>query len=162
MKELMAMVSASILLLGGILAHHVAGNQIATSQSLLGFASLAILLSLILATQELTETRLFFAVFIAQNGAHFLLGSSSQNSLTMFFAHAVTGVISYAAINKGSTILDSLENFLLFLYSIFAPKIEIVGSLNAHKPLWVCIPYFSNSKEFIYSHSQSLRAPPIQ
>ena len=161
MKVVRAALGSSLLLLGGILAHHLSGSSIASFTSISSFLILSLLLALLLIDEEISDTKLFAAVFIAQNGAHFLMGGSMHESLSMYFAHTIAGVLTYIAINKGSEILASIETFLLFLYSHISPHAIFIPRWNLRKTVWAFTPYLPSFKDLAHNATLSLRAPPL-
>jgi hypothetical protein len=161
MKLARAALGSSLLLLGGILAHHLSGGSIASFTSISSFLILSLLLALLLADEEISDTKLFAAVFIAQNGAHFLMGGSMHESLSMYLAHTIAGVLTYIAINKGSEILASIETFLRFLYSHISPHAIFIPRWNLRKAVWAFTPYLPSFKDLAHNATLSLRAPPL-
>lgn len=161
MKLVRAALGSSLLLLGGILAHHLSGSSIASFSSISSFLILSLLLALFLLDEEISETKLFAAVFIAQNGAHFLMGGSMHESLSMYLGHTIAGVLTYVAICKGSEILASIESFLHFLYSHISPHAIFIPQWNLQKAVWAFTPYLPSFKDLAHNATLSLRAPPL-
>ena len=95
MKLARAAISSSLLLLGGIFAHHLAGGDVASTQNLTTFFLLNVLLALLLTKEEISEGRIFLSVFIAQNSAHFLLGGAIHEPISMYVAHTIAGLATF-------------------------------------------------------------------
>ena len=161
MKLARAALSSSLLLLGGILAHHIAGSSVASLTSILSFVILSLLLALLLVDEEISDSKLFAAVFIAQNGAHFLMGGSMQESFSMYLGHTIAGVFTFIAINKGSEILASIETFIRFLCSHISPHSIFIPQWNLQKTVWAFTPYLPSFKDLAHNTRLSLRAPPL-
>lgn len=160
MKLARAAISSSLLLLGGILAHHLAGGEISPTQTLISFFLLSTLLSLLLTQEDLTEGRIFLTVFIAQNGAHFFLGGAIHEPVLMYIAHAVAGIATFYVISKSSLILTGFSNLIQQLAQAIVLPTAFQKISITSKPAWICTPYFRSFKELAHSASYSLRAPP--
>jgi hypothetical protein len=160
MKLAKAALGSSLLLLGGILAHHFSGSSIASFRSISSFFILSLLLTLFLLDEEISDTKLFAAVFLAQNGAHFLMGGSVHKPFSMYFGHTIAGVLSFIAINKGSEILASIDSFVNFLYSNISPNAIFFPQWKGLMTGWAFIPYLLSFKELAHNATLSLRAPP--
>jgi hypothetical protein len=161
MKQARAALGSSMLLLGGILAHHFSGSSIASFRSISSFFILSLLLTLLLLDEEITDTKLFAAVFLAQNGAHFLMGGSVHEPFSMYFGHTIAGALTFMAINKGSEILAYIDSFVSFLYSNISPPAILLPQWNRLKTGWAFIPYLPSFKELAHNATLSLRAPPL-
>ncbi len=161
MKLVRAALGSSLLLLGGILAHHLSGSSIASFSSISSFFILSLLLALLLLDEEISDTKLFAAVFLAQNGAHFLMGGSVHESFSMYLGHTIAGALTFFAINKGSEILASIDSFVRFLYSHISPHAIFFPQWNRLKTGWAFTPYLPTFKEQAHNATLSLRAPPI-
>jgi hypothetical protein len=160
MRLVRAYLASSQLILGGVLAHHLAGSAVASTQSLASLILFSCALSLLLSNEEITEGRLFFAVFVAQNGSHFLLGGSTHNTVSMYAAHTVAGVISYQTIAKSAVLLQSLSDCSKFLASKFFPKLISTAELEIDLPSWTFTHYLPAFREQAHFSALTLRAPP--
>jgi hypothetical protein len=160
MKQARAALGSSMLLLGGILAHHFSGSSIASFRSISSFFILSLLLTLLLLDEEITDTKLFAAVFLAQNGAHFLMGGSVHEPFSMYFGHTIAGALTFMAINKGSEILAYIDSFVSFLYSNISPNAIFLPQWKGLMTGWAFIPYLLSFKELAHNATLSLRAPP--
>jgi hypothetical protein len=160
MRLVRAYLASSQLILGGVLAHHLAGSAVASTQSLASLILLSCALSLLLTNEEITEGRLFVAVFVAQNGSHFLLGGSTHNTVSMYAAHTVAGVISYQTIAKSAVLLQSLSDCSKFLASKFIPSLISTAKLEIDLPSWTFTHYLPAFREQAHFSALTLRAPP--
>jgi hypothetical protein len=161
MKLVRAALSTSLLLLGGILAHHLSGSSVSSFGSISYFFILSLLLALLLLDEEISDTKLFAAVFIAQNGSHFLMGGSVHEPFSMYFGHTGAGVLTFIAISKGSEILASIDSFVRFLYSHISLNTFFFPQWNLQKTRWAFTPYLPSFKELAHNATLSLRAPPL-
>lgn len=161
MKLARVALSSCLLLLGGILAHHLSDNSVASISSISSFVLLSALLALLLLDDHVNEYKLLTAVFIAQNGAHFLLGGSVNESISMYLGHTIGGALTFFAINRGSEILASIESFLAFLYSRISPLHISHSKWKSPEKSWTFIPYLSCVKELFHNTTHLLRAPPL-
>lgn len=160
MRLVRAYLASSQLILGGVFAHHLAGSAVASTQSLASLVLLSCALSLLLTSEEITEGKLFLAVFVAQNGSHFLLGGSTHNTLSMYAAHTVAGVISYQAIAKSAVLVQSLSDCSKFLASQFIPRLISTTTIEIDLPSWTFTHYLPAFREQARFSALSLRAPP--
>lgn len=160
MKLARAAISSSLLLLGGIFAHHLAGGDVASTQNLTSFFLLNVLLALLLTQEEISDERIIFSVFIAQNSAHFLLGGAIHEPISMYVAHTAAGVATFLAISKASQILSCLTHLILMIAEVIVlpPRFSKASIASTHT--WSCTPYLQSFKELAHSRSYSLRAPP--
>ena len=154
-------VAAMLLLLGGIGAHHLAGGEITSSNSLMQFVLIATLVALALRGEEISETRLFFAVFAVQNLTHFLLGGANESSLLMALSHTIFGVISYQLILQSSQILNGLSSLYQSLRRTFLPKTFTFSLQVAEQITWGFTPLLATFKESAQRSAILLRAPPL-
>lgn len=161
MKLVKVTLGSSLLLFGGILAHHLSGGSIASIGSISSFLILSLLLALLLVDEEASDTKLFAAVFIAQNGAHFLMGGSMHETFSMYFGHTIAGVLTFIFISKSSEIFASIESLLCFLYSHIAPHPIFIPQWNLNKVVWAFTPYLPSFKDRAHNTTLSLRAPPL-
>lgn len=162
MKLVRAILASSLLLSGGILAHFLSGSKVASFESIFSFFVLSILLASLLVDDKISDVKLFSAVFIAQNGAHFLMGGSTSESISMYFSHTFAGVVTFIAINKGAEILKRIECLLQYLYLHISPIAIFHKSWDSLKSKWAFTPYLSSFKELKQTSGLSLRAPPLQ
>lgn len=160
MRLVRAYLASSQLILGGVFAHHLAGSAVASTQSLASLVLLSCALSLLLTSEEITEGKLFLAVFVAQNGSHFLLGGSTHNTLSMYAAHTVAGVVSYQAIAKSAVLVQSLSDCSKFLASQFIPRLISTTTIEIDLPSWTFTHYLPAFREQARFSALSLRAPP--
>jgi len=160
MRLVRAYLASSQLILGGVFAHHLAGSAVASTQSLASLVLLSCTLSLLLTSEEITEGKLFLAVFVAQNGSHFLLGGSTHNTLSMYAAHTVAGVVSYQAIAKSAVLVQSLSDCSKFLASQFIPRLISTATIEIDLPSWTFTHYLPAFREQARFSALSLRAPP--
>jgi len=160
MKLTRALLSALSLLVGGILAHHLAGSSIPSASQLIGFLFLAFALTLFLLDEKLSEEKLFIAIFIAQNGSHFLMGGKSESAALMFISHLLAGVVTYLIIIRGQSLLDSIEYTLERLTSLLTPEIYPARSFGAGNSGQVAAPHQISFRQRLRYSALSLRAPP--
>ena len=160
MRLVRAYLASSQLILGGVFAHHLAGSAVASTQSLASLVLLSCALSLLLTSEEITEGKLFLAVFVAQNGSHFLLGGSTHNTISMYAAHTVAGVISYQAIAKSAVLVQSLSDCSKFLASQFIPRLISTTTIEIDLPSWTFTHYLPAFREQARFSALTLRAPP--
>ncbi len=160
MKLVRATISASLLILGGILAHHLAGGDVVTTPRLTSFFLLNVFIALLLTQEDISEGRIFLSVFIAQNSAHFLLGGALHEPLSMYFAHTVAGVATFLAVSKASQILNGLSGLIRMIAEeiVLPPRFGKVLIASPHT--WICTPYLQSFRELVHRTSYSLRAPP--
>lgn len=161
MKLVKVTLGSSLLLFGGILAHHLSGGSIASKGSISSFLILSLLLAVLLVDEEASDTKLFAAVFIAQNGAHFLMGGSMHESFSMYIGHTIAGVLTFIFISKSSEILTSIESLLCFLYSHLIPHAIFISQLIPQKAVRAFTPYLPSFKDLVHNTTISLRAPPL-
>ncbi|CAN2176466.1 hypothetical protein MCEMRE26_00178 [Candidatus Nanopelagicaceae bacterium] len=152
--------SASALLVGGIFAHHLAGASVPSGSHLLGFLFLAFALTLFLLDEKLSEEKLFAAIFIAQNGSHFLMGGKSENATVMFASHLLAGVATYLVIVRGRLLLDSIEYALERLTSLLTPDTYPVLAFSAEKSGEIAAADHISFRQRLRYSALSLRAPP--
>lgn len=155
-----ALMSASALLVGGIFAHHLAGSSVPSYSGILGFLLLAFALTLMLLDEKLSGEKLFIAIFIAQNGSHFLLGGEIHNSTVMFISHLLAGIATYLVIIRGRLLLDSIEYALNRLASLLIPDTYPVLSLGAGNSEQIAAPHHISFRQRLRFSALSLRAPP--
>jgi hypothetical protein len=160
MKLMRALMSASALLVGGIIAHHLAGSSIPSYSGVLGFLLLAFALTLMLMDEKLSEEKLFITVFIAQNGSHFLLGGETHNSTVMFISHLLAGIATYFVVLRGRSSLDSIEYVLGRIASLLIPDSYPALSLNAGNSGPIAAPHHVSFRQRLRYSALSLRAPP--
>lgn len=154
-------VAAMLLLLGGIGAHHLAGGEITSRNSILQFVVIVSLVALVLRGEEISETRLFFAVFVVQNLTHFLLGGAHESSLLMALSHTIFGVISYQLILQGSYLLSGLRLLYSSLQHAFLPKVFNFSLQVAKDITWGFTPLLATFKESAQRSAILVRAPPL-
>jgi hypothetical protein len=154
------LMSASALLLGGIFAHHLAGSSIPSYSGILGFLLLAFVLTLMLLDEKLSEEKLFIAIFIAQNGSHFLMGGKSESAALMFISHLLAGIATYLVIIRGRSLLDSIEYTFERLTSLLTPEIYPALSFEARNSGQVAAPHQISFRQRLRYSALSLRAPP--
>ena len=152
--------SASALLVGGIFAHHLAGSSIPSYSGILGFLLLAFVLTLMLLDEKLSEEKLFIAIFIAQNGSHFLMGGKSESAALMFISHLLAGIATYLVIIRGRSLLDSIEYTFERLTSLLTPEIYPALSFEARNSGQVAAPHQISFRQRLRYSALSLRAPP--
>lgn len=155
-----ALMSASALLVGGIFAHHLAGSSVPSYSHLLSFLLLALALTLMLLDENLNEEKLFIAIFIAQNGSHFLMGGETHNSAMMFISHLLAGIATYLVIIRGQSLLDSIEYAFERLASLFTPDTYPALSFEAGNPGQITAPNHISFRQRLRYGALSLRAPP--
>ena len=155
-----ALMSASALLVGGIFAHHLAGSSIPSYSGILGFLLLAFALTLMLLDENLSEEKLFIAIFVAQNGSHFLLGGETHNSTVMFISHLLAGIATYLVIIRGRSLLDSIEYVLERLSSLLTPDAYPAFTLAAGNCGQIAAPHHISFLQRLRFSALSLRAPP--
>jgi hypothetical protein len=160
MKQMRALMSASALLVGGIFAHHLAGSSIPSYSGILGFLLLAFALTLMLLDENLSEEKLFIAIFVAQNGSHFLLGGETHNSTVMFISHLLAGIATYLVIIRGRSLLDSIEYVLERLSSLLTPDAYPAFTLAAGNCGQIAAPHHISFLQRLRFSALSLRAPP--
>ena len=160
MKLMRALMSASALLVGGLFAHHLVGSSVPSSSHLLSFLLLALALTLLLLDENVSEERLFVAIFIAQNGSHFLMGGKSESAALMFISHLLAGVVTYLIIIRGQSLLDSIEYTLERLTSLLTPEIYPALSFDAGNSGQVAAPHQISFRQRLRYSALSLRAPP--
>jgi hypothetical protein len=160
MKQMRALMSASALLVGGIFAHHLAGSSIPSYSGILGFLLLAFALTLMLLDENLSEEKLFIAIFVAQNGSHFLLGGETHNSTVMFISHLLAGIATYLVIIRGRSLLDSIEYVLERLSSLLTPDAYPAFTLAAGNCGPIAAPHHISFLQRLRFSALSLRAPP--
>lgn len=155
-----ALMSASALLVGGIFAHHLAGSSVPSYSNLLSFLLLALALTLMLLDENLSEEKLFIAIFIAQNGSHFLMGGETHNSTLMFISHLLAGIATYLVIIRGQSLLDSIEYALERLASLLTPDTYPALSFEAENLARIAAPHHISFRQRLRYSALSLRAPP--
>lgn len=152
--------SASALLVGGILAHHLAGASVPSASQLFSFLFLAFALTIFLLDEKLSEEKLFAAIFIAQNGSHFLMGGKSENATIMFASHLLAGVATYLVIIRGRLLLDSIEYALRRLTSFLIPDTYSVYAFTTGNSGLIAVPHQISFRQRLRYSALSLRAPP--
>ncbi len=160
MKLMRALMSASALLVGGLFAHHLAGSSVPSSSHLLGFLLLALALTLLLLDENVSEERLFIAIFFAQNGSHFLLGGESHNSIVMFISHLLAGIATYLIIIRGRSLMSAIEYALERLASLLTPDTYSAFTLAAGNCGPIAAPRHISFLQRLRFSALSLRAPP--
>lgn len=152
--------SASALLAGGILAHHLAGSTIPAASHIFGFLILILALTLLLLDENLSEEKLFIAIFIAQNGSHFLMGGKSESATLMFLSHLLAGISSYLVITRGSEILHSLESALRAIATRLIPLLYPSLFIPSSSRGSIASPHQISFRQRLRFSALSLRAPP--
>ena len=155
-----ALMSASALLVGGIFAHHLAGSSIPSYSGILGFLLLAFALTLMLLDENLSEEKLFIAIFVAQNGSHFLLGGETHNSTVMFISHLLAGIATYLVIIRGRSLVGAIEYALERLASLLTPDTYPAFTLAAGNCGQIAAPHHISFLQRLRFSALSLRAPP--
>lgn len=152
--------SASALLAGGIIAHHLAGSTVPTYASILGFLLLIFVLTLFLLDEDIKEEKLFIAIFLAQNGSHFLMGGKSDNSTVMFISHLFAGLASYLLIVRGSVLLQSIEYAFYKVATHFIPHFYAPLSYEARDFGWIPALHQISARQRLRYCALAFRAPP--
>lgn len=160
MKLVRGAICSSLLLLGGIFAHYLSGGAFISDDSILGFFTLSALLSLLLVYENVSELRLFTAVFVAQNGSHFLLGGEVHQPISMLMSHSLAGAATYVSINRASDIFNGLCNLIDGLRSSFLPNILFPRLAHESTSGWTFVPYLFAFAKLDPRSNISLRAPP--
>jgi hypothetical protein len=160
MKLMRAVMSASALLVGGLFAHHLVGSSVPSSSHLLSFLLLALALTLLLLDENVSEERMFIAIFIAQNGSHFLLGGESQNSTVMFISHLLAGIATYLIIIRGRSLVSAIEYALERLASLLTPDAYPAFTFAAGNCGQIAAPHHISFLQRLRFSALSLRAPP--
>jgi hypothetical protein len=157
-KGIRATIASSSLLLASLLAHILAGSSTFSLHSggliIVVTAGIALLLS----RKTGDPVRVVFAIFIAQNLGHFILGGSASSDSRMLLSHIFSGALSYQVIRYCDETLPSLGEYF---QAIIPPNFSITPLVPRITGLLVA-PREVTFKAFNNSHSYSLRAPPTK
>jgi hypothetical protein len=156
MRGLRSIAAANTLIFAALLGHILAGGNHLTLQRgfILAVALTLIALFLIRATGD--PLRMVIAIFIAQNLAHFIAGSSGESANAMVAAHLISAVISYQLLRYFDKTLPALNQvFMALILPVVFRSVPIAAKLITN-------PYFTYRPlvtRFLFP-SYSLRAPP--
>ncbi len=156
MKAVQNFAASCTLLTASLLAHILAGGSLLSyhDASSLLMTSVAIAVMMVRGSED--PIRVTFAIFIAQNAGHFILGGPVENSAVMLAAHVSSGLLSYQLLRFFAKNLPGLGELFL---SFFPLRITFV---LPHLQLQIAHPNFSyrSLATPYFSLTQSRRAPP--
>lgn len=156
MKGLRSIAAANTLIFAALLGHMIAGGNHLTLQRGFFLAIALTLIALFLTRATGDPLRMVIAIFIAQNLAHFIAGSSGENTNAMVASHLISALISYKLLRYFDETLPALTQvFMALIIPVVFKSLPIAAKLHA-KPYFTYRPLVTR---FLTS-SISLRAPP--
>jgi len=156
MRGLRSIAAANTLIFAALLGHILAGGNHLTLQRGLILAVALTFIALFLTRATGDPLRMVTAIFIAQNLAHFIAGSSGESANAMVAAHLISAVISYKLLRYFDKTLPALtQAFMALILPAVFKSLPVAAKLII-KPFFTYRPL---STRFL-SLSNPLRAPP--
>lgn len=156
MKAVQAFAASCTLLAASLIAHILAGGDSISFASAALLMATSIAISAILVRKGDDPIRATIAIFIAQNGGHFILGGQPDNSAVMLASHIAAGLLSYRVLQYFEASLPQLGRFIL---SHFLPVLNFHLPYLESKEITPRFSYRSLATPY-FSLTRSLRAPP--
>jgi hypothetical protein len=156
MRGLRSIAAANTLIFAALLGHMIAsGNHLTLRRGF--FLAIALtLIALFLTRATGDPLRMVIAIFISQNLAHFIAGSSGEKINAMVASHLISSLISYKLLRYFDETLPALTQvFMALIIPVVFKSLPIAAKLHA-KPYFTYRPLVTR---FLTS-SISLRAPP--
>jgi hypothetical protein len=155
-KAIRSLAASCTLLLASILAHTLSGGNALSAPLMIQLSLSSIFIALLLMHKSEDPVRATFAIFLAQNLGHFIVGGQIESGLKMALSHLVSGIVSYQLLRYFERNLPSLGSVYRGVIAHFSYSLpSIVVPRNFHPGF----SYRSLATSY-FSLTESLRAPP--
>lgn len=147
---------APVLLVMGVLAHHLGGGDFVSLTSLFQYSLFILIVLTLMLRFSFEGPGLALATLVAQSASHIILGGMSGNGTLMMATHLLGGFGSYYLVTALETSRISFEKLIARFFQFFAPIVFV----SFDEPVAQSSTFTFNFGSSKYLRSLMRHAPP--